>query len=205
MRNEEGRMNKEKSFVVLILHLTFFANPQPCFLDPPTAASLQPNGVSSIRYRQPRHLQNVSWSFSLFDSVTRLRPDFSGDHHRSVDAIQIPIKTATIPTIRLTPTASPIISVAMSEAVIGLTVIVLATRVGVVRSRAYTHRLNAAAPPNAPIERTDSHCTRLKLCVAAKPPLCQATSVLAAEPKPIPAVRKPRRLERAIKGRDQTV
>src|SRR5712692_6819898 len=64
----------------------------------------------------------------------------SGEHHRSVDAIQIPTKTATIPTIRLTPIVSPITKAAMSEAVIGLTVMVLATRVGVVRSRAYTHR-----------------------------------------------------------------
>jgi hypothetical protein len=43
MRNEEGRMNKEKSFVVFIFHFTFFANLQPCFLDPPTMVSLQPD------------------------------------------------------------------------------------------------------------------------------------------------------------------
>src|SRR5581483_3661509 len=58
----------------------------------------------------------------------------------SVEAIQIPTPTATIPRMRLRPIASPISRAAMSEAVIGFTVMVLAMRVGVVRSRAYTHK-----------------------------------------------------------------
>jgi len=38
-----------------------------------------------------------------------------------------------------------------NAAAIGLTVIVLATRVGVVRCNASTQRMNASAPPKAPV------------------------------------------------------
>src|SRR5687767_11633607 len=59
---------------------------------------------------------------------------------RSVDAIQIPAPTATTPMTRLMPIGSPIRIAARNAAASGLTVIVLATRVGVARSSAKTQR-----------------------------------------------------------------
>ena len=59
---------------------------------------------------------------------------------RSVEAIQIPPATAAIPMSRLAPIGSPTSNAARSVAAIGLTVIVFATRVGVVHSGAYTQR-----------------------------------------------------------------
>src|SRR5271170_3979986 len=54
----------------------------------------------------------------------------------SVVAIQMPIATATMPRRRLKPIGSPSSIAATMEAVTGLMVSVLATRVGVVRSKA---------------------------------------------------------------------
>ena len=68
----------------------------------------------------------------------------------SVVAIQIPAKTAPRPISRLSVIGSPTKCVARSPAAIGLTVMVIATRVGVVRSSAMTHRIKAAAPPAMP-------------------------------------------------------
>src|SRR5262245_21343107 len=52
------------------------------------------------------------------------------------DASQMPAPTAATPTTRCAPSGSPMSAAARSDAAIGLTVIVLATRVGVVRSSA---------------------------------------------------------------------
>ena len=55
-------------------------------------------------------------------------------------ADQIPAATATMPRTKLAPIRSPTSTLASVAAAIGLTVMVLATRVGVVPSRAYTQR-----------------------------------------------------------------
>src|SRR5882762_4112399 len=68
----------------------------------------------------------------------------------AVDASQIPLPTATRPSTRFHPIGSLTMIAASSEAAIGFTVIVLATRVGVVFCSASTQRKNAAAPPKAP-------------------------------------------------------
>ena len=68
----------------------------------------------------------------------------------SVVAIQIPANTATSPSTRLGVIGSPTSWVASNPAAIGLTVMVAATRVGVARSSAMTHRMNASAPPPMP-------------------------------------------------------
>ena len=65
-------------------------------------------------------------------------------------AIQMPANTAINPTTRLSVIGSPTNCVASNAAAIGLTVMVLATRVGVVRCSASTHRMKASAPPPTP-------------------------------------------------------
>jgi hypothetical protein len=60
------------------------------------------------------------------------RRHFSGEE----EASQIPAPTATTPKRRCTPSGSPMSTAARSDAATGLTVMVLATRVGVVRSSA---------------------------------------------------------------------
>src|SRR5262249_45341932 len=64
----------------------------------------------------------------------------------SLVAIQIPANTAT--RHRLIPIGSPNVSAPTAEANTGLIVMVMAVRVGVVRSSANTHRKKAEAPPN---------------------------------------------------------
>src|SRR5262249_13663108 len=68
----------------------------------------------------------------------------------SVVAIQIPANTASRPTRRLSVTGSPTSCWASRAAAMGLTVMVLATRVGDARCRAITHRMKASAPPAMP-------------------------------------------------------
>ena len=65
-------------------------------------------------------------------------------------AIQIPANTAIKPIRRFGVIGSPISSAASKVAAIGLTVIVLATRVGVARASAMTQRMKASAPPPMP-------------------------------------------------------
>jgi hypothetical protein len=65
-------------------------------------------------------------------------------------AIQIPMKTITIPTMRFQLSGSCSRAAPISEAVIGLTVTEIATRVGVVRSSAKARRKNVSALPKAP-------------------------------------------------------
>src|SRR4051812_10945691 len=65
-------------------------------------------------------------------------------------ASQIPANTAISPTTRLRVIGSPTSWVASNPAAIGLTVMVLATRVGLARSSAITQRMNASAPPPTP-------------------------------------------------------
>src|SRR5262249_59477949 len=65
-------------------------------------------------------------------------------------AIQIPANTAIRPSTRLAVMGSPTSWVASKPAAIGLTVMVLATRVGEARSSASTQRMKAAAPPPTP-------------------------------------------------------
>src|SRR5262245_4404511 len=67
----------------------------------------------------------------------------------SVVAIQMPAKTAARPTARLSVIGSPSSGAANSAATSGLTAMVLATRVGLARCRANTHRKKASAPPPA--------------------------------------------------------
>jgi hypothetical protein len=57
-----------------------------------------------------------------------------------VEASQIPAPTAAIPTSKWRPTGSPRRNAATADAVTGFTVIVAATRVGVVRESATAHR-----------------------------------------------------------------
>src|SRR5882672_189863 len=64
----------------------------------------------------------------------------------AVEASQIPAPTAIKPPIRGNPTGSLTMIAASSEAASGFTVMVLATRVGVVIRSARTQRKNAAAP-----------------------------------------------------------
>jgi hypothetical protein len=87
-------MNKEKSFVVFILHFTFFANPQPCFLDPPPAVSLQPNGqddgfLPGDRRHGPSHSLIVLLDYDLIFQVTSplggRDPDTNKDCYHSDD------------------------------------------------------------------------------------------------------------------------
>src|SRR6266700_3499080 len=68
----------------------------------------------------------------------------------SLVAIQMPANTATSPIRRFGVIGSPISSAASKVAAIGLTVMVLATRVGVARASAMTQRMKASAPPPAP-------------------------------------------------------
>src|SRR5712664_4164222 len=65
----------------------------------------------------------------------------------SVVAIQMPANTATRPTIRLSVIRPPRSCWASKAAAMGLTVMVLATRVGDARCKASTQRMNAKAPP----------------------------------------------------------
>jgi hypothetical protein len=67
--------------------------------------------------------------------------------HRPVEASQMPANTAATPTARLNPIGSPSRIAATIEAVTGLSVIALATRVGVVRARAKTQRKKVRAAP----------------------------------------------------------
>src|SRR5919108_1653436 len=82
------------------------------------------------------------------------QPVFAG----SVVAIQIPKKTATKPTTRFKVIGSSTSCVASSAAAMGLTVMVLATRVGVARSSARTQRMKASAPPPLPRYAPAIHC-----------------------------------------------
>src|SRR6185369_16884391 len=68
----------------------------------------------------------------------------------SVVAIQMPANTATRPSTRSSVIGSPTSCWASRAAAIGLTVMVLATRVGEARCRAITHRMKASAPPATP-------------------------------------------------------
>src|SRR5262245_7807423 len=108
-----------------------------------------------------------------------------------VDAIQIPAATAIRPATRLSPIGSLTITAATSEAAIGFTVMVLATRVGVVSCSASTQRKNAAAPPNTPRYSIAIHCAASNVRVTAKPPLALATSTRQTAPAAIEAVTKP--------------
>ena len=63
---------------------------------------------------------------------------------------RFPAKTATSPSTRLAVMGSPTSWVASNAAATGLTVMVFATRVGVARSSASTHRMKASAPPPTP-------------------------------------------------------
>ena len=85
--------------------------------------------------------------------------DIGYDFLVSVVAIHMPANTAISPKIRLRVIGSPTNWVASNPAAIGLTVIVLATRVGVALSRANTHRINASAPP--PLKATSKAETLL--------------------------------------------
>ena len=79
------------------------------------------------------------------------RPNYSsGDAGAEIVAIQIPTATAPSPTIKLKPILSPIANAPTIDAKIGLTVIVTAVLVGVVRESANTQRMKAPAPPNTP-------------------------------------------------------
>src|SRR5205085_5197001 len=122
-----------------------------------------------------------------------------------VEASQIPAATATRPITRFQPMGSPTSTAASSEAAIGLTVMVLATRVGVVMRSASTQRKNAAAPPSTPKEITAIHWAVEKDCVAAKPPRTSATATSSKAPAPIEPVTNPSGEERAMNGRDQTL
>src|SRR5262249_54424351 len=64
--------------------------------------------------------------------------------------VQNPAKSGRRPTTRLIPIGSPNVSAPTAEANTGLIVMVMAVRVGVVRSSANTQRKKAAAPPNTP-------------------------------------------------------
>ena len=68
----------------------------------------------------------------------------------SVDAIHMPIETATTPRTRVKPIGSVRRIAARMEAVTGVTVRVFATRVGVVRSKADTQRKKDKALPISP-------------------------------------------------------
>ena len=62
----------------------------------------------------------------------------------------MPASTAASPTTRSGVTGSPTSTAATSAAVTGLTVIALATRVGLACRSATTHSRKASAPPTAP-------------------------------------------------------
>ena len=91
--------------------------------------------------------QGRRWAKPAVSYVGRLARFLSAD---SRVAIQIPANTATRPTTRLIPIGSPNVSALTADANTGLMVMVMAVRVGVVRSSANTQRKNAAAPPNTP-------------------------------------------------------
>jgi putative spermidine/putrescine transport system permease protein len=99
----------------------------------------------------------IAASLAVFNILQRRRAGLDAADGRmvhpvlaSVVAIQMPAKTAISPTIRLRVIGSPTSCVASNPAATGLTVIVLATRVGVARCSAITHSMNATAPPATP-------------------------------------------------------
>ena len=65
-------------------------------------------------------------------------------------AMRMPANTPTRPAARFQVIGSPTSTAASTPAAIGLTVMVVATRVGVARCSAITQRMNASAPPPAP-------------------------------------------------------
>src|SRR6185312_3599337 len=75
-----------------------------------------------------------------------------------VVAIQMPATTAAKPTIRLGPIPSPIAIAPTTDANTGLTVMVTAVLVGLVRESAKTQRMKAPALPTTPRYATASHC-----------------------------------------------
>src|SRR4029077_11295232 len=88
------------------------------------------------------------FSDSIFSRQPKLRVEDRAD--ASVDAIHMPRETATMPRTRLKPIGSLRRIAARMDAVTGFTVRVLATRVGVVRSKADTQRKKDTALPISP-------------------------------------------------------
>ena len=88
------------------------------------------DGETRITYRQ------------LSEGIDRVAANLRalGIGEGDVVAIQMPTKTATIPPARLRLTGSPRRAAPTSDAVMGLTAIEIATRVGVVRSSAKDQR-----------------------------------------------------------------
>src|SRR5690348_10100872 len=97
--------------------------------------------MSAVRHRQ------TWYNYGLSPTA---EADIAARFLLSVVAIQMPKNTATSPATRLSVIGSPTSWVASSPAATGLTVIVLATRVGLALSSASTHRMKASAPPPMP-------------------------------------------------------
>src|SRR4029078_13459607 len=88
-------------------------------------------------------------------------------------AIQMPATTAAKPTIRLGPIPSPMAIAPTTDANTGLTVMVTAVLVGLVRESAKTQRMKAPALPTTPRYATASHCEGSKRPAAKKPQIAR--------------------------------
>ena len=155
----------------------------------------------------PRQLR-CRWhkGFSQFVSDSAPPPaqqDYAG--LASVVAIQIPAKTATRPSTRVSVIGSPTSWCASKAAAIGFTVMVLATRVGEARCSAITQRMKASAPPAMPSVRPAIHCGGPKPASTPMRPVTPLAIRSASAPVPMPTARKPSALERWMKGRDNTL
>jgi hypothetical protein len=103
----------------------------------------------------------------------------------SAVAIQIPANTPTRPTIRLGEIGWPTSCVASKPAASGLTVMVPATRVEVVRCSARTQRMNASATPPTPRYIPAIHCGAPKFAkIAIRSVRIPATTKAAAPDAP---------------------